>query len=75
MKLLHIHKHLPSAFLSLNVGQILNPLNGLEQGALPLGAAPRQTEKGSSSVNSELNLASHISINTLNVVYVPTHNV
>lgn len=34
-----------------------------EKTAQPVGTAPRQTQKGSSFINTKLNLASHISSN------------
>lgn len=64
MKLVHIHMHFPWALLSLNLGQVFNPLNEFGAAKLCLlGTAPRQMQKSSSFINTKLNLASHISIN------------
>lgn len=71
MKLVHIHMHFPWALLSLNLGQVFNPLNesGVARLCL-LGTAPRQMQKSSSFINTKLNLASHISINRLENIFV-----
>lgn len=64
MKLVHIHMHFPWALLSLNLGQVFNPLTEFGAAKLCLlGTAPRQMQKSSSFINTKLNLASHISIN------------
>jgi len=64
MKLVHIHMHFPWALLSLNLGQVFNPLNEFGAAKLCLlGTAPRQMQKSSSFINTKLNLASHISVN------------
>lgn len=64
MKLVHIHMHFPWALLSLNLGQVFNPLAESEAAKLCLlGTAPRQMQKSSSFINTKLNLASQISTN------------
>lgn len=71
MKLVHIHMHFPWALLSLNLGQVFNPLNEFGVAKLCLlGTAPRQMQKSSSFINTKLNLASHISINRLENIFV-----
>lgn len=71
MKLVHIHMHFPWALLSLNLGQVFNPLNEFGAAKLCLlGTAPRQMQKSSSFINTKLNLASHISINRLENIFV-----
>lgn len=70
MKLVHIHMHFPWALLSLNLGQVFNPLNEFGVAKLCLlVTAPRQRQKGSSFINTKLNLASHISINRLENIF------